>query len=194
MNLSSILEKFWVGTFIALWMLVSTVSTIHSIEFFELSNSKTLAWCLAIAFEIGAMASLGGIIISKGNKFLIWMLFVILTAFQIHGNMYWAWTHSDDISNWVKLFDLVDEDENFKRRMFAFISGGILPIVSLGFIKSLMDYLSPKPEIIETKEDEESEIIDELNKEEEKDSDRDTSGLLNTIDKSTDSIGKLGEK
>lgn len=183
MNIGNKLEKFWVGTFIALWMLVSTVSTIHSIEFFELSNSNLLAWCLAIAFEIGAMASLGGIILSKGNKTLIWMLFIILTAFQIHGNMYWAWTHSTDISEWTKLFDIVDEDENFKRRMFAFISGGILPIVSLGFIKSLMDYLSPKEE-----------NTSELNNEEGLDSKKNTTNVLDTIEESSGTIEKIGEK
>jgi len=143
----NIKEKFWIGTFISLWVLVSTVSTIHSIEFFELSNNLFLSWCLAIGFEIGAMASLGGIIVSKGSKTLIWILFILLTTFQIHGNMYWAWSHSSDISEWTKLFDMVDEDPNFTRRVFAFVSGGILPLVSLGFIKSLMDYLAPKEEV-----------------------------------------------
>lgn len=150
----NIKEKFWIGTFISLWVLVSTVSTIHSIEFFELSNNLFLSWCLAIGFEIGAMASLGGIIISKGNKTLIWILFILLTTFQIHGNMYWAWSHSGNISEWAKLFDLVDEDPDFTKRVFSFISGGILPLVSLGFIKSLMDYLAPKEEVPVTEDTE----------------------------------------
>ena len=150
----NIKEKFWIGTFISLWVLVSTVSTIHSIEFFELSNNLFLSWCLAIGFEIGAMASLGGIIISKGSKTLIWILFILLTTFQIHGNMYWAWSHSGNISEWAKLFDLVDEDPDFTKRVFSFISGGILPLVSLGFIKSLMDYLAPKEEVPVTEDTE----------------------------------------
>ena len=61
--------------------------------------------------------------------------------------MYWAWSHSGNISEWAKLFDLVDEDPDFTKRVFSFISGGILPLVSLGFIKSLMDYLAPKEEV-----------------------------------------------
>jgi hypothetical protein len=179
------LEKFWVGTFIALWVLVSTVSTVHSIEFFELSNHTALGWILAIGFEIGAMASLGGIILSKGNKTLIWMLFIILTAFQIHGNMYYAWTHSSDISKWVKLFDLVDEDINFQRRLFSFISGGILPIVSLGFIKSLMDYLDPNAKVDDSKE---------LNTEKKEEPIKDTTKLDSAINNSTNLIEKLGKK
>jgi len=155
----NIKEKFWIGTFISLWLLVSSVSTIHSVEFFGLSNNNILSWCLAMAFEIGAMASLGGILISRGNKTLVWILFIVLTAFQIHGNMYWAWTHAGDITEWTKLFDLTEEDPNFTKRIFAFISGGILPLVSLGFIKSLMNYLKPKEENIIKKEETESESL-----------------------------------
>tara|TARA_R110000796_G_scaffold159388_8_gene276243 strand:- start:7138 stop:8106 length:969 start_codon:yes stop_codon:yes gene_type:complete len=144
----NIKEKFWIGTFISLWVLVSTVSTFHSVEFFGLSNNVFLSWCLAIGFEIGAMASLGGILISKGSKTLIWGLFILLTAFQIQGNMYYAWIHAEDISGWINLFGLGDEDPEFQKRIFAFVSGGILPLVSLGFIKSLMDYLSPKDDAV----------------------------------------------
>ena len=135
----NIKEKFWIGTFISLWVLVSTVSTFHSVEFFGLSNNLFFSWCIAIGFEIGAMASLGGLLISKGNKTIVWILFVILTAFQIHGNMYWAWSHAGDISGWISLFGLGEEEPDFQKRIFSFISGGILPLISLGFIKSLMD-------------------------------------------------------
>lgn len=136
-------EKFWIGTFISLWLLVSSVSTVHSVEFFKLSNNILLAWVLALGFEIGAIASLGGLLISRGNKTLIWVGFIILTCFQIHGNMYWAWVQSGDLSNWIHLLDLVDEDTDTQKRIFAVISGGILPIISLIFMKSLMDYLDP---------------------------------------------------
>ena len=202
----NIKEKFWIGTFISLWVLVSTVSTIHSIEFFELSNNLFLSWCLAIGFEIGAMASLGGIIISKGNKTLIWALFILLTTFQIHGNMYWAWSHSSDISEWTKLFDLVDEDPNFTRRIFAFISGGILPLVSLGFIKSLMDYLAPKEEVpvtkihtnnvtedteIHTNTETETPNTTELNK---KNVDAKLSKLGDIVDNAEKVVNSIGEK
>jgi hypothetical protein len=144
----NIKEKFWVGTFISLWVLVSTVSTFHSVEFFGLSNNAFFSWCVAIGFEIGAMASLGGMLIGKGNKTIIWLLFIILTAFQIHGNMYYAWTHAGDLTNWTNLFDLGDEDINYTKRIFSFVSGGILPLISLGFIKSLMDYLKPKDDAV----------------------------------------------
>lgn len=161
----NIKEKFWIGTFISLWVLVSTVSTFHSVEFFGLSNNLFFSWCIAIGFEIGAMASLGGLLISRGNKVIIWVLFIILTFFQIHGNMYWAWSHSGDITEWTKLFDLVDEEPNFTKRIFAFISGGILPLVSLGFIKSLMDYM--KPEDLDQIDEDLDELEEDLEESEE---------------------------
>lgn len=143
------LEKVWIGSFITLWVLVSTISTIHSVSFFELSNNKTMSWVLALSFEIGAIASLGGLLISSGKKTLIWMLFVILTLFQIHSNMYWAWVNAGNITTWEQMLSLSDEDEMMRKRIFVIISGGILPLISLGFIKSLMDYMKPKPKVTE---------------------------------------------
>lgn len=156
-------EKVWIGTFITLWLLVSTISTIHSVSFFELSNSKTMAWTLAISFEIGAMASLGGLLLSRGSKILIWVLFIILTLFQIHSNMYWAWSNSEDINEWVNLFSLEEEDPMFRKRIFVFISGGILPLISLGFIKSLMDYMKPS-EIIDIQKEISTNATNEIEK------------------------------
>jgi len=136
-------EKIWIGTFVGLWLIVSSVSTLHSVEFFKLSNSAAVSWFLALAFELGAIASLGGLVISRGSKWLIWTMFSILTAFQIHCNMYWCWVNAEDLTQWINLLDLVDEESNFQLRIFSAISGGILPVLALGFTKSLMDYLNP---------------------------------------------------
>jgi len=145
-------EKFWISTYIGLWLIVSTVSTIHSVEFFKLSNGIGLSWSLALAFELGAIASLGGLLISRGNKTLIWSLFIVLTIFQVHCNMYWAWINAKDLSEWIHLLSLIDEDPDIQKRIFTIISGGILPVVALGFMKSLLDYLNPsKLESIEEK-------------------------------------------
>lgn len=157
-------EKWWIGVFITLWMLVSTVSTIHSVEFFKLSNSTILAWILALGFELGAIASLGGLIISRGGKGLIWFLFIVLTAFQIHGNMYWAWVNAGDLKEWIHLLDLIDENPDTQKRIFTIISGGILPIVALGFMKSLMDYLSPK-RLEKVEDDQEVDEIENIGEE-----------------------------
>ena len=139
-----ITSYFIIGTFVCLYLIVSAISTVHVINFFELSNPKWLAISLALAFEIGAAASLSSLIIlDKTNKFLVWMLFIILTLMQAMVNTYYAYTHLSDFKSWVELFGMVDEDLIYQKRILSLISGAILPLVSLGFIKSLVDYIKP---------------------------------------------------
>jgi predicted membrane protein len=103
-----------------------------------------LAISLAIAFEIGAAASLASLIaLDKMNKTMVWFLFVLLTAMQAMGNTYYAYTHLDNFNSWIELFGLVDEELIYQKRILSIISGAILPLVALGFIKSLVDYIKP---------------------------------------------------
>jgi hypothetical protein len=44
---------------------------------------------------------------------------------------------------WSELFGLSEEDPIFQKRILSVISGAILPLVALGFIKSLVDYIKP---------------------------------------------------
>ena len=136
-----------ISIFVGLYALVSTISTIHVIDFFKLSNPDWLAITLAIAFEIGAAACLGAIIIlNKTSKTLVWILFILITLMQMTGNMYYAYSHVQNYQGWAELFGLVEEEPIFQKRILAFISGAILPIVALGFIKSLVDYIRPSDE------------------------------------------------
>lgn len=141
---------FIIGTFVSLYVLVSLISTIHVIDFFQLSNAKWLAITLAVAFEIGAAASLASIIVlSKMNKWIVWALFFILTAMQAMGNTYYAFTHLADYNGWVELFGLNEEDPLYQKRILSIVSGAILPLVALGFIKSLVDYIKPDYDEVE---------------------------------------------
>jgi hypothetical protein len=139
-----LLHGFIITTFVSLYLIVSVISTIHVIEFFSLSNPQWLSISLAIAFEIGAAASLASLIVlDKMNKSLVWGLFIILTCMQMMGNTYYAFTNLQDYQSWVELFGLVDEDPLYQKRVLSIISGAILPLVALGFIKSLVDYIRP---------------------------------------------------
>jgi hypothetical protein len=139
---------FIIGTFVSLYVLVSLISTIHVIDFFQLSNAKWLAITLAVAFEVGAAASLASIIVlSKMNKWIVWALFFILTAMQAMGNTYYAFTHLADYQGWIELFGLNEEDPLYQKRILSIVSGAILPLVALGFIKSLVDYIKPEDEL-----------------------------------------------
>jgi len=141
----NLVKKFIIGIFCSLYILVSLISTVHVIDFFEIANPKWMAITLAVAFEIGAAASLASLVIlDKMNKSLVWALFITITLMQMQGNLYHAFIHMGDFTQWSELFDLIDEDPLFQKRILAGVTAGILPLVALGFIKSLVDYIKPK--------------------------------------------------
>jgi len=143
----TLIKRFVIGTFVSLYALVSIISTIHVIDFFELSNPYWLAVTLAIGFEIGAAASLASLVIlKKMNKTIVWALFITITLMQMQGNMFYAFINLEDFSSWSELFNLIEEDLLYQKRILAFVSGAILPLIALGFIKSLVDYIKPEDE------------------------------------------------
>lgn len=139
-----LIHLFIIGIFVTLYFLVATISMINSVAFFDLTHDGLMNWALAIGFELGAAASLAAIIIlEKTNKTMVWSLFILLTTFQMMANSYHAYANLEDYQGWMELFGLQDEETIFQKRILSIVSGAILPIVSLGFIKSLTDYLRP---------------------------------------------------
>lgn len=164
-----LVHNFIIWTFVSLYALTSLISTIHVISFFELSNPRWMAISLAVAFEVGAAASLASLIVlEKMNKTLIWALFIAITAMQMQGNMYYAFRNIEDFTTWAQLFDILEWEPLAQKRLMAGISGAILPLIALGFIKSLVDYIKPEVEDAANehmhKEDiqEEEELLQEL--------------------------------
>jgi hypothetical protein len=154
-NRNNLIRGFIITTFVSLYLVVSLISTIHVIDFFKLSNPDWLAISLAIAFEIGAAASLASLIaLDRMNKTMVWVLFILLTGMQAMGNTYYAYTHLENFTSWVELFGLVEEELIYQKRILSIISGAILPLVALGFIKSLVDYIKPQETITESKKEE----------------------------------------
>jgi len=160
-NKDNIVKWSIISIFVGLYALVSIVSTIHVIDFFRLSNPNWLAITLAIAFEIGAAASLGAIVIlNKTSRWLVWSLFITITLMQMMGNMYYAYTHISEYASWTELFGINEEEPIYQKRILSIFSGAILPIVALGFIKSLVDYIRPSSEDTVTIPDWEDELTD----------------------------------
>jgi hypothetical protein len=145
MDKNKLVSRFVILTFVLLYALVSIISTIHVIDFFELSNPYWLAVTLAIGFELGAAASLASLVIlDKTNKTLVWALFIAITIMQMQGNMFYAFTNlGPEYVTWSELFGLIEEEPLYQKRVLAAVSGAILPLVALGFIKSLVDYIKP---------------------------------------------------
>ena len=149
---SKIVNRFIIGTFVSLYLLVSIISTIHVVDFFRLSNPEWLAISLAIGFELGAAASLAALItLDKMNKTMVWALFIVITLMQMQGNMYYAYTYIENYQGWVELFNIVEWEPIAQKRLLASVSGAILPLVALGFIKSLVDYIKPEDDIEPTR-------------------------------------------
>ena len=124
---NKLVHRFIIGSFVSLYLLVSVISTIHVIDFFRLSNPCWLAVSLAIAFELGAAASLASLIIlEKMNKGLIWALFAVITLMQMQGNMYYAFVNMENFQGWSELFGLIEEDIIDQKRVLAAVSGAIL--------------------------------------------------------------------
>ena len=74
------------------------------------------------------------------------MLFGTITLMQMQGNMYYAFVHMENFQGWSELFGLIEEDIVYQKRVLSAVSGAILPLVALGFIKSLIDYIKPQSE------------------------------------------------
>ena len=166
---NKLVNGFIIGTFVGLYLLVSIISTIHVIDFFELSNPRWMAITLAIGFEIGAAASLASLIVmDKMNKTLVWSLFIAITAMQINGNLYYAFINMQDYQNWSELFNLLEWEPLAQKRLLATVSGAILPLVSLGFIKSLVDYIKPEDDNASLKDEELDKIVSDINQTAEK--------------------------
>jgi hypothetical protein len=148
--------------------MVSLISTIHVIDFFELSNPRWLAVTLAVAFEIGAAASLASIIaLKKMNKGIVWTLFFMLTGMQAMGNAFFAYTHLNNYQSWIELFGLIESDLIEQKRILSIVSGAILPLIALGFIKSLVDYIRPGDDVTTTVNDQITDAVTQSNLNEE---------------------------
>ena len=134
-----------ISIFCSLYFLVATISMINSVAFFDLSHDGLMSWSLAIGFEIGAAASLAAIIIlDKTNKTMVWGLFLLLTSFQMMANSFHAFINLENYMGWIELFGLEEAEPIYQKRILAIVSGAILPLIALGFIKSLVDYIRPE--------------------------------------------------
>lgn len=135
------------SVFGALYLLVSVISLICSTYFFKLAHTGIMSWALAIGFELGAMSCLlSTMVLPRNKQGLVWVMFVILTLFQCMGNMYAAYVSLENYMDWIDMFGLNDMEEISQKRVLAAISGIILPLVALGFIRIMADMLQSNTE------------------------------------------------
>jgi hypothetical protein len=118
--------------------------------------------------EIAALAALAGIS-AKFGKF-IYIPFGIVTLIQFVGNFFYSYSHinitSQDFKDWVDMISGLLEpigvdptDVVSHRRILAFITGGLIPFISLTFAHMLIVYSSK----IQTNEDNVEPVNDTVN-------------------------------
>lgn len=146
---NNILKYGLVSLFGILYAIVGFVSIYHAISFFGLSNTNWLAIMLAIAFEIGQAAVLFYVLITKEKKVLPWILMIMLTLVQVLGNVYSSYSYmvinNPDLIKYFTdsvLFFLQDPNPKVNQVMISYITGAILPIVSLLMTSMVVNVLN----------------------------------------------------
>jgi len=162
--LQSNLNNIIVGSFLIPILLVAFVSISHVTTLYSLANPLSWAIYLSVAVEIAALAALAGVS-AKFGKF-IYLPFGIVTFIQFIGNFFYSYSYinvnSQDFKDWVDMISGLLEpigvdptDVVAHRRILAFITGGLIPFISLTFAHMLIVYSSK----LQTKED----VIDPVN-------------------------------
>jgi hypothetical protein len=157
------LKRTIVSCFIAVPILSSVISTLHLIDLFELGNPSWLALALAVAIEIGSVASFLTLsILSRINKTIVWAMFFLLFFMQIVGNMYfsyeWITNQMAVKASWIDSFKQMTEfftgelePTDVKMYLTILISWPI-PLISVFLLKSAVDYIGSDKKSLEKKE------------------------------------------
>lgn len=151
------MRKALVILFAILYLSVAFVSTWHAVAFFSLSNATFLGVTLALAFEVGQAAVLFTLLMGDNQKKpLPWILMSILTIVQVLGNVYSSYffmvTHNaDKIQYFTKsvLFFVQSPNPDYNYVMISYITGAILPIVSLFLTAMVVNILKQDNEKVE---------------------------------------------
>ena len=131
----------------------SIISTIHIVSFFEIGNLVWMSYLLAISFELGSISSALAItVLDKISKFAVWSIFLTLITFQVIGNVYYSFEYItyielnnpeylNTINTFLNFFYEFETQSDFKVFLCILI-GSPIPLISLAFLKSLVDYLN----------------------------------------------------
>ncbi len=157
------LKKIFIILFAILYVCVCGVSMLHAIAFFGLANNSILSIILAVSFEIGQAAVLFSILTGNGgkNKFIPWLLMIILTTVQVMGNVFSSYKYlilnstadlvyfKEPIFIWMQ-GSLTDAQCDV---ILSFVMGGILPLVALLLTSMVTNYIDTGEKKKETKEE-----------------------------------------
>lgn len=157
--LSKNLNTVIIGSFLIPILLVAFVSISHVTTFYNLANPFSWAIYLSVAVEVAALAALAGVS-AKFGKF-IYIPFGIVTFIQLIGNFFFSYTwinvNSKEFKDWVDMVGAILEpmgidssDPTSQRRVLGFLTGGLLPFISLTFAHMLIVYSNKLKDNVDT--------------------------------------------
>jgi hypothetical protein len=160
---------------------VAVVSISHVTQWYGISNPFTWAIYLSVGIEIAALSALAAISANMGKK--IYFPFGIVTLIQFIGNVFFAYSFIDvtasSFKSWVELVSPLLEMTGVEptdfighKRFLAFLSGGMLPLISLSFLHMLVKF---------SEEERQVEVIVDDKKEKEEPTKVDASDLIGEI-------------
>jgi hypothetical protein len=152
MKNKKLLRSLIIGCFVAVPLISSIVSTFHLVDLFALGNPMWIAVTLAVAIEIGSVASFLTLsILKKLNRAVVWMIFLVLFFMQIVGNVYFSydWIGQEMLKNssWIQSFKdmsewFLGELEVLDVKMYLSLLIGVpIPLISVFLLKSAVDYI-----------------------------------------------------
>ena len=139
-------------------LLVAFVSISHVTSFYGLSNPFTWAIYLSVGIEIAALSALAAVSVNMGR--FVYLPFIIVTFIQMLGNIFFSFTYIDETSqtfqDWISMVGGLFEnmgiettDLNSHKTVLAFLTGGLLPIISLTFAHMLVKFTEKNKEVDE---------------------------------------------
>jgi len=139
---SSTKEKWIFIAFITPPVAISLISMMHMITLFQTANNYWMSLMIAVSVELAAISSLVALAtLKKLSKGTVWTIFGVLAFIQIIGNMYHAFVNMTDES-FVSILQLFGLGANniWSVRLVTFMISGILPVISLTFVKGVVEY------------------------------------------------------
>jgi hypothetical protein len=149
------IKNIIITAFVIPILLVAFVSISHVTSFYGLSNPITWAVYLSIGIEIAALSALAAVSVNMGR--FVYLPFFVVTLIQMIGNIFFSFTYIDEtgqpFQDWVAMVGGLFEgmgvektDLNTHKTIVAFLSGGLLPIISLTFAHMLVKFSEQTPE------------------------------------------------
>jgi hypothetical protein len=143
------LKNIIIGAFVVPILLVAFVSISHVTSFYGISNPISWAVYLSVGIEIAALSALAAVSVNMGR--FVYLPFFVVTLIQMLGNIFFSFTFIDESSqtfqDWINmvggLFENMGVDKNdlnTHKTILSFLTGGLLPIISLTFAHMLVKF------------------------------------------------------